>query len=87
MLEHSFEQDLSSGIQTMGRDGLDGLMDVLVDISSYLQATERDMEDLRADRATTRTQSTSTSQQGGHTVRGWQRVWVQPQLPLQEDLP
>ena len=61
-LGHSFELDLDSGKQATDRNRLDGgVMDILVDIFSCLEATEQGMEDLSSDWVTTRTQSPSTS--------------------------
>ena len=59
-------------------------MDILVDISSCPQATERGMEDLGAERAATGAQSLSTSRQGGHAALGQEWSWGQLQPPIQE---
>ena len=68
VLGHSVEQDLESGNQATDMNALEGVMDILVDISSCLLATERGVEDLTADSATTKTQRHATSWQGSHTA-------------------
>ena len=83
-LDNSVEQDLENGNQAMDINGLEGVMDILVDISSRLQATERGMEDLSAEMVTTRTQSPTNSQQGGHAARGQEQSHGQLQPPSQE---
>ena len=70
VLDHSIGQDLERGSEAMDLNGLDGVMDILADISSFLQTTETGMEDLRDERVTARTQSPSTSRQGGCAYRG-----------------
>ena len=56
------------GTQVTDRDGLDSVMDILVDISSHLDATEHGSEVLSMEGTTANTrksQSPSTTQQGG----------------------
>ena len=68
----------------MDRNGLGGVMDILVNIASCLKAIEQGMEGLRSNRAVTKPQSLSTTQQGGCTAHGWEQSQGQPQLPPQE---
>lgn len=54
--------DDDSGRQAVDRDGLDGLMDILINISTHLDATDL-LEVLKAYRETRRSTSSSISQQ------------------------
>ena len=68
----------------MDRNGLDNVMDILVDIFSHLQATEQGVEELRANLAATRTQSPSISRHIVHIAQGWEWSQAQPQPTKQE---
>ena len=71
----------------MDWDGLDSVMDILMDMSSHLKATEHGVEVLLPDRTTAKTrgsQSTSTPQQGGWTVRACARSQPLQQLQLSD---
>ena len=70
-LDLSMELDSAEGgIQAMDRDGLDSVMDIRMDISSYLEAMEHGIEILRVDRTTANgrgSQSPSKAWKGSRT--------------------
>ena len=65
-LDQSLSEDVDSGNQASDLNGLEGMMDMLVDISSQLQATEKGMKEMRAERAAAHTQSLSITWQDVH---------------------
>ena len=60
-LDDSFSEELQCDSQTADLTGLEGMMNMLVNISSHLQATEEGMQEMRVERAATHKQSPSTT--------------------------
>ena len=83
-LNQSLSQDVQRSSQAMDLNGLEGVMDILVAISSCLKTTQRGMEELRAERTATQTQSPSTSGQEGRADCGREQTQAQLQPSPQE---
>ena len=60
-LDESITEDLQCGSQAKDSNGIEGMMNMLVDISSRLQATEERMQETRTERAATCMLSPSTT--------------------------
>ena len=80
----ALNEDLVCVSQGADLNSLDGMMNMLVDISSHLKAIEEGMQEMRAERAATHAQSPSTTRADCGTDHGRNRTRAHHQSSPQE---